>query len=100
MLLEGIVVCQHILFYKFSMLTIQFDKSKCFYKWLCWCFCFLQEYVPYDQDMVRKLGKLDFKLRKAKPDIKFLCTCDNNDIIPNFLCFQTANKNTIIMQII
>ena len=35
--------------------------------------------------MVRKLEKLDFKLRKAKIDIKFLCKCENNGIIPNFL---------------
>ena len=42
--------------------------------------------------MVRKLEKLDFKLRKSKLDIKFLCKCENN-VIPNFLCFRTANKN-------
>ena len=59
---------------------------------------FLQEYIfqelsqflpLYDQDyilqMVRKLEKLDFKLRKTKLDITFLCKCENNDIIPNFL---------------
>ena len=43
--------------------------------------------------MVRKLEKLDFKLRKAKLDIEVLCNCDNNGIIPTFLRFQTANKN-------
>ena len=43
--------------------------------------------------MVRKLEKFDFKLRKAKLDIKFLCKCENNDIIPKFLCFRAANKN-------
>ena len=32
--------------------------------------------------MVRKLEKFDFKLRKTKLDIKFLCKCENNDIIP------------------
>ena len=47
--------------------------------------------------MVRKLEKLDFKLRKAKLDNKFLCNCENNDIIPNFLCFRTANKNLRIL---
>ena len=41
--------------------------------------------------MVRKLEKLDFKLRKSKLDITFLCKCENN-VIPNFLCFRTANK--------
>ena len=46
--------------------------------------------------MVRKLEKLDFKLRKSKPDIKFLCKCENN-VIPNFLCFRTANKNSRIL---
>ena len=43
--------------------------------------------------MVRKLEKLDFKLGKTKLDVKFLCNCENNDIVPNFLCFRTANKN-------
>ena len=43
--------------------------------------------------LVRKLEKLYFKLRKAKLDIKFLCKCESNDVIPNFLCFRTANKN-------
>ena len=43
--------------------------------------------------MVRKLEKLDFKLRKAKPDIGFLCNCDNNIIIPKFLRFRIANRN-------
>ena len=43
--------------------------------------------------MVRKLEKFDFKLRKAQLDIKFLYKCENNDIIPKFLCFRTANKN-------
>ena len=35
--------------------------------------------------MVIKLEKMDFKLRKANLDIKFLCKCDNNDIIPLIL---------------
>ena len=43
--------------------------------------------------MIKKLEKLNFKLRKAKRDIKFLCKCENNDIIPNFSCFQKANKS-------
>ena len=41
--------------------------------------------------MVRKLEKFDFKLRKTKCDIKFLYNCENNDIIPKFLHFRTAN---------
>ena len=32
-------------------------------------------------------------MRKAKLDIEFLCNCENNDIMSNFLCFRTANKN-------
>ena len=43
--------------------------------------------------MVRKIEKLDFKLRKAKLDLNVLCKCENNDIMPNFLCFRTANKD-------
>ena len=42
---------------------------------------------------MRKLEKLDFILRKANLDITFLCKCENNDIIPNFLLFRTADKN-------
>ena len=42
---------------------------------------------------MRKPEKLDFILRKANLDITFLCKCENNDIIPNFLRFPTANKN-------
>ena len=37
--------------------------------------------------MVKKVDKLDFKLRKAKLDINFLRKFENNDNIPNFLCF-------------
>ena len=40
--------------------------------------------------MVRKLEKLDFKLRKAKLDIKFLCKYENNEIIPTFCVFSNS----------
>ena len=42
--------------------------------------------------MVRKPEKLDFKLRKSKLDIKFLCKCENNDIIPNIVSFEQLIK--------
>ena len=38
-------------------------------------------------EMVKKVDKLDFKLRKAKLDINFLRKFENNNNIPNFLCF-------------
>ena len=37
-------------------------------------------------EIVRKLEKFDFKLRKAKLDIELFCNCDNNDIIVRFVC--------------
>ena len=40
--------------------------------------------------MVRKLEKLDFKLRKAKLDVKFLCKCENNEIITTFYVFSNS----------
>ena len=43
--------------------------------------------------IMKKLEKLNFKLRNAKLDIEFLCNCDNNDTISKFLRFRTANKN-------
>ena len=43
--------------------------------------------------MVRILEKLDFKLRKAKLHLGFLCNWGNNIIIRKFLRFRTANKN-------
>ena len=39
--------------------------------------------------MLRKPARLDFKLRKTNKIIPKT----NNDIIPNILCFRTANKN-------
>lgn len=41
----------------------------------------------------RKFGKLDFKRRKTELDISFLETCKENDIIPKFCVFKTANRN-------
>ena len=40
---------------------------------------------------VRKLEKLDFKLRKCKLDIEFLETCLKTGLIPKFLNFKVAN---------
>ena len=41
---------------------------------------------------VRKLEKLDFKLRKCKLDIEFLETCLKNGLTPKFLNFKIANS--------
>ena len=40
---------------------------------------------------VRKLEKLDFKLRKCKLDIEFLETYLKNGLMPKFLNFKVAN---------
>ena len=42
---------------------------------------------------IRKLVKLDYSLRKAELDLQFLCKCDNNNVIPNFLNFRLANSH-------
>ena len=41
---------------------------------------------------VRKLEKLDFKLRKCKLDIEFLETCLKNGLMSKFLNFKVANS--------
>ena len=41
---------------------------------------------------IRKLEKLDYRLRKAELDLLFLCKCDDNNVIPNFLNFRLANS--------
>ena len=41
---------------------------------------------------VRKLEKLDFKLRKCKLDIEFLETCLKNSLMPKFLNLKVANS--------
>ena len=42
---------------------------------------------------VRKLQKLDYCLRKAELDLQFLCKCDDNNVVPNFLNFRLANSH-------
>ena len=46
--------------------------------------------------MVIKLEKLDFKLRKPKLDIKFLCNCENNDIIPHLKRIYFVTKRITV----
>ena len=41
---------------------------------------------------IRKLEKLDFRVRKLKLDITFLEVCIEKDVMPNFVQFRTANK--------
>ena len=40
---------------------------------------------------VRKLEKIDYKLRKCKMDIAFLETCQEDKIIPKFLNSGVSN---------
>ena len=42
---------------------------------------------------IRKLDKLDYRLRKAELDFQFLCKLDDCNVIPNFLNFRLANSH-------
>ena len=42
---------------------------------------------------IRNLEKLDYRLRKAELDLEFLCKCDDNNVVPNFLNFRLANSH-------
>ena len=42
---------------------------------------------------IRKLEKLDYRLRKAELDLEFLCKCNDNNVIPKFLNFRVANNH-------
>ena len=42
---------------------------------------------------LRKLEKLDYRLRKAQIDLEFLVNCSNNSIVPKFLSFRVATKS-------
>ena len=42
---------------------------------------------------IRKLEKLDYRLRKAELGLQYLCKCDDNNVIPNFLNFRLANSH-------
>ena len=41
---------------------------------------------------IRKLKKLDYRLHKTELDLQFLCKCDDNNVISNFLNFRLANS--------
>ena len=41
---------------------------------------------------IRKLEKLDFRLRKISADIEFLNSCSENDLCPNLLRYKTLSK--------
>ena len=48
----------------------------------------------YDENTLRKirrLEKLDYKLRKCILDAEFLQICLDNDLVPNFLKFKVTN---------
>ena len=48
----------------------------------------------YDENTlqkVRRLEKLDYKLRKCDLDIEFLKICADNNLVPNFLKFKVTN---------
>ena len=43
--------------------------------------------------IIRKLEKLDYRLRKTELDLQFLCKCDDYNVIPNFLNLRLANSH-------
>ena len=43
--------------------------------------------------LMRKFESQDFKIRKIKLDIRFLQSCLEENLIPTFLDFRTANRN-------
>ena len=43
---------------------------------------------------VRKLEKIDYKYRKLQLDLDFLQTCQHSNVIPKFLRFKLANRNS------
>ena len=49
-------------------------------------------YIENTLKRIRKLEKLDYRLRKTELDVQFLCKCDDNNVIPNFLNFRLANS--------
>ena len=44
---------------------------------------------------VKKLEKLDFKLKEATLDLEFLQSCKKQNVIPKFLKFKVANKQLL-----
>ena len=42
--------------------------------------------------LIRKFEKVDFKFEKGTLDLDFLYYCRNNNLIPTFLKFKSANK--------
>ena len=53
---------------------------------------FRSRYSENTVKRIRKMEKLDYRLRKAELDLQFLCKCDDNNVIPNFLNFRLANS--------
>ena len=54
---------------------------------------FRSRYSENTVKRIRKMEKLDYRLRKAELDLQFLCKCDDNNVIPNFLNFRLANSH-------
>ena len=42
---------------------------------------------------LRKLEKLEYRLRKAQIDLEFLVSCSNNSVVPKFLNFRVGTKS-------
>ena len=73
----------------------------CFYSWLEYDFQSQSQIAEvirsrYSENTVKriwKLEKLDYRLCKTELDLQFLCKCDDNNVIPNFLNFRLANSH-------
>ena len=73
----------------------------CFYSWLEYDFQSQSQIAEvirsrYSENTVKriwKLEKVDYRLCKTELDLQFLCKCDDNNVIPNFLNFRLANSH-------
>ena len=72
------------------MLVFSFPARIRFQKWKSIAAIIRSRYGDKILKLVRKLEKLDFKLRKTKLDIKFLYKCEDNDVILNLFVFRNS----------
>ena len=42
---------------------------------------------------IRKLDRLDYRLRKSELDLEYLCKCNENNVVPKFLNSRVANNH-------
>ena len=70
-----------------SLARVRFPKSKSIAEVI------QSRYSENTVKRIRKLEELDYRLCKTELDLQFLCKCDDNNAIPNFLNFHLANSH-------